>query len=1245
MVLFSQGKEIAVQWQLSLLKGKSAIFQTKHTYLTHLMLRTLYPRLKASNRLRTGAFLGIMAVSGAVSAQYCIPTTDCSIGDQISLMQLSNITNPSGCGVGGYQDFTSQTINLNANQAYTMNLSFGFSDQAVGVYADFNNDFDFDDPGEFLAGFPPNGTSNLSGSITVPSTVPSGTYRMRVRCEYFGAFSAGGACLGSTFTYGETEDYTISVSNNPCTSPPTAGTANGPSLACANTNFTVNVQGNTSGNGQTYQWQSSPNGTAWNDIVGQTSLNLTTSLTAATHYRCVVTCSGQSDTTNGHFVGLTPSNICTICQTSTATSSAYGYIQSFNFNGVIFNSQIGCQQYTNNTGTPINIIRGQSANIIVNVQGCSGGNFGHQTKVFVDLNANGQFDLPTEEFLLTPPNPTGYGLYTGTVSIPTTAVVGPTMMRVVTVETTSPAAVTPCGSYTWGETEDYILNILPLPANDAGVETFISPSQGACQISPAVIVRVQNLGTTTLNSVDVSLSINGGPAAVTNWTGAIGAGGIGNVNLGQHTINDGDVLKVWTSNPNGVQDSVSFNDTLQTTIYAAMQGAYTVGGTTPDFATVSDAAQAVISRGACADVFLNIRSGTYTESIALLPYTGASNSARVHFQSEAGHPDSVRIESPGSSLSNYTFWFNGGDYYVLDQITLAHTVPNFSILAEFSGEASYNIIRNSKLLGDSAAFSDDFNRIAIRSTTDKDQSNQLLNNEIIGGSRAISVGGPSDTDPEMGWTIRGNHLRGFYFLGIGSFYQINPIIEGNTIEATSSNTNTFRMYVNTAYNGGSVRYNNIYGNSAGFGINIDNVKGTQNSPFVVASNFVFMGDSSTATNNFGLYVQNGSNLVHVLHNSLSVHGATANTAAINVQNGPNVDIVLHNNNVAHYGGGRALSIESGFSVLQSDANNFYAANNDAVRFAGTGYANAAALNSATGLDANSMTVDPMFLTEDMHTCMADFDNKGMAMGETMDIDGDTRNANTPDIGADEFIREETFSLGPDTTICPGNTVVLGNENIVDGTWLWNPTFDTTAHISVSAAGEYNVVAVTSCGTAQDTLEIFHIPAPTASFDTTASFLTYVFTNTSGNTGLNGISYHWDFGDGDTSVLENPVHIYNQAGSYTVTLTVTNACGTSTTATMTLDVMLTGLDGLDQNSWNVYPNPTEGQTRVDGYSELPANLQLKLTDLSGRVVWEANVGQVKGAFSYALNVSDLAVGSYILHMHLGEKLGAKKLIKQ
>ncbi|MDR0368742.1 MAG: PKD domain-containing protein [Bacteroidales bacterium] len=34
------------------------------------------------------------------------------------------------------------------------------------------------------------------------------------------------------------------------------------------------------------------------------------------------------------------------------------------------------------------------------------------------------------------------------------------------------------------------------------------------------------------------------------------------------------------------------------------------------------------------------------------------------------------------------------------------------------------------------------------------------------------------------------------------------------------------------------------------------------------------------------------------------------------------------------------------------------------------------------------------------------------------------------------------------------------------------------------------------------------------------------------------AWHWNFGNGDTSVLRNPVHVYDSAGTYTVTLTVT-----------------------------------------------------------------------------------------------------------
>ncbi len=41
------------------------------------------------------------------------------------------------------------------------------------------------------------------------------------------------------------------------------------------------------------------------------------------------------------------------------------------------------------------------------------------------------------------------------------------------------------------------------------------------------------------------------------------------------------------------------------------------------------------------------------------------------------------------------------------------------------------------------------------------------------------------------------------------------------------------------------------------------------------------------------------------------------------------------------------------------------------------------------------------------------------------------------------------------------------------------------------------------------------------------------------------SWLWDFGDGHTSALQNPTHTYTVAGSYTVSLTATNAGGSNT----------------------------------------------------------------------------------------------------
>ena len=69
---------------------------------------------------------------------------------------------------------------------------------------------------------------------------------------------------------------------------------------------------------------------------------------------------------------------------------------------------------------------------------------------------------------------------------------------------------------------------------------------------------------------------------------------------------------------------------------------------------------------------------------------------------------------------------------------------------------------------------------------------------------------------------------------------------------------------------------------------------------------------------------------------------------------------------------------------------------------------------------------------------------------------------------------------------------------------------------------------------------------------------------------------WEFGDGNTSSLQNPQHTYAQAGSYTVKLTVTTDCGIKSTTTTFNNI------DLDENAMTqvvFYPNPTEGQLNI------------------------------------------------------------------
>jgi len=128
-----------------------------------------------------------------------------------------------------------------------------------------------------------------------------------------------------------------------------------------------------------------------------------------------------------------------------------------------------------------------------------------------------------------------------------------------------------------------------------------------------------------------------------------------------------------------------------------------------------------------------------------------------------------------------------------------------------------------------------------------------------------------------------------------------------------------------------------------------------------------------------------------------------------------------------------------------------------------------------------------------------------------------------------------------------NTPIAWNWDFGDGTTsiVQNPSHQYTA------GGTYTVsLSAINTGGSNTVIKTNYItviqPRPIANFTATPTSgttpLVVQFTDTSTNT---PVSWNWSFGDGTTSNLQNPGHQYSAAGTYTISLTATNAGGSDT----------------------------------------------------------------------------------------------------
>jgi hypothetical protein len=261
-----------------------------------------------------------------------------------------------------------------------------------------------------------------------------------------------------------------------------------------------------------------------------------------------------NDTVIKNVTNLVP-NYCA----STALYTSYQDIAGVTFGGVSNTSPPPYNAlYTDYTAlTPGMIAPGNTYPITIDIQYSSTSSSSAYVEVYIDYNRDGVFTEPDETAFGASFN--SAGPINGTITVPNNALVGNTMMRIVAEHyAANGAAVNPCGTYTYGETEDYTIMVAPKIPQDAGAAKVITPSLVALNSTEPLLVEIRNYGSQDITSVDISYELNGAAPVTITHTNTIFVDSFENVNLGNINLAYGtNSLCVYTTLTG---DNNTFND-------------------------------------------------------------------------------------------------------------------------------------------------------------------------------------------------------------------------------------------------------------------------------------------------------------------------------------------------------------------------------------------------------------------------------------------------------------------------------------------------------------------------------------------------------------------------------------------------------------------------------------------------------------------------------------------------------------
>lgn len=567
---------------------------------------------------------------------------------------------------------------------------------------------------------------------------------------------------------------------------------------------------------------------------------------------------------------------------------------------------------------------------------------------------------------------------------------------------------------------------------DAGIGQLVNPTGSVIAGTPFnVIARVKNFGLDTLLTAAVQWSIDGLTQTPFTFNGLLLPDSLSTpISLGSLTLPLGvHVLKVWTANPNGVADMNYGNDTVTHNFMACsnvLAGNYTIGGTNPDFATFSNALVALSQCGVSSAVVFNVAPGTYTEQLSIGNIPGTSATNTVTFKSANNDSTAVILQfTSTAAATNYVIQFLNSGHIMFKNMTIKSLDATYAKVILFSGTIT-NITLQGNILEGTQTVNTDDNQFVIHNISGGAYDGiNLISNVIRYGRFGI---GFANATPMTNVIIKYNYL----------YNQSQKPMNLNRLAALDFGYNTLFSDATKTANGG-IFLTNLTGQWKFYNNTLINLAGVRvwegwtyggdavGQEALVYNNYLY-GTSATS------YIFDGGgalNNIKFYHNTF-VGNSTNRTVNFNNYYGANSNITFVNNIIQSTG--QLLYFTANPTGLVINHNNYYSTGTSWAYFWGTTCANLAAIKTASGQDANSVSVNPLFMgTTDPH--FTNFALKGLGTPVpqvTVDIDGQPRSTTFPDIGCDEFILymdDAGIQALVQSTFCAGsNNIVAKLKN-------------------------------------------------------------------------------------------------------------------------------------------------------------------------------------------------------------------------